>query len=74
MEDKLTAFAQLVADMRQAQKKYFNKSTPGIEKAGWLQKSKRLEREVDEALAALTIHNIIKTPKEQELFNQSLFK
>lgn len=58
-------FAKKVQDMRNAQKEYFKARKEKMEAvaAGWLTKSRTLEREVDAAAAA-----ILAGATEQKLF------
>lgn len=47
-------FVKLVADLRKAQKGFF-RSNPGTpDRARWLEESKRLERQVDDAIKEIS--------------------
>lgn len=70
MIEHLLSFAGLVKQMRNAQRNYFDPGTPTSEKRDWLKKSKALEKRVDETLKAFQTTET----KEQQLYNQILFK
>jgi hypothetical protein len=54
-------FKRLVAAMRKAQKSFYRADVGTPDRSRWLEESKRLEREVDQAL---------KDDKQQELFRE----
>lgn len=51
----LQTFAKLVQEMRKAQKEYFKSRKMGLQTVSndWLNKSKKLEREVDDTAAEI---------------------